>query len=171
MGEILLLLFLTWAAKHWVNTPPARGSGRARQPPQRQIPPARRPQLPPTQKPATPATQAPPPKLPQPSPAQAAKASTQAPPWPQAMPEGLPPWPAGWTPAQPPPAAVVTRAWQLLPTLWARGVGSKTVEQTAGTWYTYVATWMDPAKKMKGVVAFKPKGPAPRTAPQAKASA
>jgi len=73
------------------------------------------------------------------------------------MPVGLPPWPAGWTPAQPPPAAVVTRAWQLLPTLWKTGVGTKATEQTGGSWYTYVATWMNPAKTTKGVVAFKPK--------------
>lgn len=73
------------------------------------------------------------------------------------MPVGLPAWPSGWTPANPPPAAVVTRAWQLLPTLWARGVGTKATEQTGGSWYTYVASWMNAAKTTKGVVAFKPK--------------
>lgn len=82
------------------------------------------------------------------------------------MPSGLPPWPAGWTPAHPPPAAVVTRAWQLLPTLWAKGVGNRTTENTGGQWTTYVATWMNAAKTTKGVVAYKPKGGAVRTPPR-----
>ena len=28
---------------------------------------------------------------------------------------------------------------------------------TGGSWYTYVAAWMNPAKTTKGVVAYKPK--------------
>jgi hypothetical protein len=160
--ELIVLLLATWIAKHWQDSP-ARGSGRARQPPKRQIPPARR--LPPTQKPVTPAPVAKP-TLPQPSPVQATRNAAQPPPWPQAMPSGLPPWPAGWQPAQPPPAAVVTRAWQLLPTLWAKGVGNRTTEKTGNDWITYVATWMNAAKTTKGVVAYKPKPGAPRPAPR-----
>lgn len=170
MGEILLFMLMTWAAKHWSSSPP-RGNGRARQPPKRQIPPTRRKpapsKLPPTQAPA-PAASAPQPKptLPAPSPAQAVKNASQPPPWPQAMPSGLPPWPQGWQPAQPPPAAVVTRAWQLLPTLWQKGAGNRTTEKTGTDWITYVATWMNPQKTTKGVTAFKPKGGAPRTPPR-----
>lgn len=78
------------------------------------------------------------------------------------MPSGLPPWPQGWQPANPPPAPVVTRAWQLLPTLWQKGAGNRTTEQTAGQWITYVAAYMNPAKTTKGVIAYKPKGGAPR---------
>jgi hypothetical protein len=81
-------------------------------------------------------------------------------PWPQAVPKGLPPWPSGWTPDNPPPAAVVARAWQLLPTLWARGAGSTKVEQTAGRWITYMAA--KTAGNTKGVVAYRIKGGAPR---------
>lgn len=155
--ELIVLLLATWIAKHWKDSP-ARGSGRARQPPKRQIPPTRRP---PTVKPVTPEKK---PTLPQPTPLQATRNAAQPPPWPQTMPSGLPPWPAGWQPAQPPPAAVVTRAWQLLPTLWAKGVGNRTTEKTGADWITYVATWMNPAKTTKGVVAYKPKAGAPRPA-------
>jgi len=152
--EILVLLLASWIAKHWRdNNPPPRGSGRAPQPPVRRTPPARRP---PTIKPLPSAPEKPSP-VPVPAPAQAQKNKTTPPPWPQAMPVGLPAWPAGWTPATPPPAAVVTRAWQLLPTLWKTGAGTKATEQTGGSWYTYVASWMNPAKTTKGVVAFKPK--------------
>lgn len=88
--------------------------------------------------------------------AQQAKAASTPVPWPQAMPSGLPPFPTGWKPAQPPPAPVVTRAWQLLPTLWASGrPGARKTEQTAGNWYTYLAT--DMGKGKKGVTAWKPK--------------
>ena len=107
---------------------------------------------------AAPTTPAP---LPVPSPAQQVKIANTPPPWPQAMPSGLPPWPSGWTPANPPPSAVVTRAWQLLPTLWQYGPGTKKTEQTAGQWITYVAAYMNATKTMKGVVAFKAKDTAP----------
>jgi hypothetical protein len=115
-----------------------------------------------------------PPSLPQPTPAQAAQIANTPPPWPQAIPAGLPSWPTGWTPANPPPSAVVTRAWQLLPTLWAHGAGTKKTEQTAGQWITYVAAYMNPTKTMKGVVAFKPKpqaAPSPEPQPQPVANA
>ncbi len=95
--------------------------------------------------------------IPTPTPAQQVKNASTPVPWPAARPDGLPPWPSGWTPANPPPAAVVTRAWQLLPTLWAKGVGSQAVEKTGAEWITYVASYMNPTKTMKGVVAFRPK--------------
>jgi len=89
---------------------------------------------------------------------QQAKAASTPAPWPQAMPSGLPPFPTGWKPAQPPPAPVVTRAWQLLPTLWASGrPGARKTEQTAGNWYTYLAT--DMGKGKRGVTAWKPNEP------------
>lgn len=89
--------------------------------------------------------------------AQAQKQAAAAPvPWPQAMPAGLPPFPSGrWVPAQPPPPAVVTRAWQLLSTLWAHGAGTHKTEQTAGQWITYQA---QPMGQKKGVVAWKLRG-------------
>jgi len=148
---ILILLLAHWISKHWEKHPP-RGSGRAPQPR-----PGRTPGRRPTIKPVPPPKPPKPSPVPVPAPAQAQKNASTPPPWPQAMPVGLPAWPAGWTPAQPPPAAVVTRAWQLLPSLWAKGVGTKATEQTGGSWYTYVATWMNAAKTTKGVTAFKPK--------------
>jgi hypothetical protein len=81
-----------------------------------------------------------------------AAAKTTPPPWPQAKPNGLPPFPAGWVPHNPPPQAVQTRAWQLLPVLWKQGANARKSEQTAGEWVTYVAQAMG-AKK--GVVAYK----------------
>lgn len=80
-------------------------------------------------------------------------------PWPQALPGDLPPFPAGWTPAKPVTAAMVTRAFQLLPELWARGVGTWKAERTGTQWVVYQAQQMG-AKR--GVVAF-----VPRTAAQA----
>lgn len=123
-----------------------------------------RPQRPrPTQNATVPATSV----MPMPTPAQAAQVKKATPPWPQAMPAGLPPFPSGWQPAQPPPAAVVTRAWALLPVLWKGGQpGQRVTEQTAGNWYTYVASWMNAQKTMKGVVAYKPKGGAVRQPPK-----
>lgn len=60
--------------------------------------------------------------------------------WPSVMPPGLPPFPGpGWVPDSPPPAPVVSRAFQLLPELWGRGAGATATEQTAGRWITYVA--------------------------------
>jgi hypothetical protein len=86
--------------------------------------------------------------------AQAAAANAAPAPWPAATPSGLAPWPSGWEPDRPPPPAVVTRANQLIPILWRKGAGAKTVEQTAGRWITYVAS---PMGKLHGVVAFRQK--------------
>jgi hypothetical protein len=74
-------------------------------------------------------------------------------PWPQVVPKGLPAWPAGWQADNPPSSGVVTRAWQLLSSLWARGSGARQVEQTDGKWITYVATPMGGGKR--GVVAYR----------------
>lgn len=92
--------------------------------------------------------------------AQAAKRAAEAPrPWPQATPAGLPPFPGpGWKPAEPPPSAVVSRAWQLLSSLWAKGVGSWKAEQTGPSWYIYQARWTGPKADKKGVVAWRPSG-------------
>lgn len=74
-------------------------------------------------------------------------------PWPQAVPAGLPAFPGPqWVPDNPPGAGVVSRATQLIPTLWARGAGTFKCEQTAGRWICYRAT---PMGTKKGVVAFK----------------
>lgn len=102
----------------------------------------------------------------------ATAAKTAPPPWPQAAPNGLPPFPSGWVPDQPPPKAVQTRAWQLLPMLWKQGANARKTEQTAGRWITYVAQAMGPKK---GVVAYKvrpgalPTASPPPTGPQANA--
>lgn len=99
-------------------------------------------------------------------------AKTAPPAWPQAKPNGLPPFPSGWVPDQPPPKAVQTRAWQLLPELWKQGANARKTEQTAGRWITYVAQAMG-AKK--GVVAYKvrpgalPTASPPPTGPMANA--
>lgn len=101
--------------------------------------------------------------------AQAHNTSTQAPkPWPQAIPAGLPAFPSGWEYDNPPSAAVRTRAWQLLDTLWARGSGSTATELTAGSWKTYRAEITAGGKR--GIVAYRPKSgakpaPAPKPAP------
>lgn len=91
--------------------------------------------------------------------AKKAKAAASAPaPWPQQKPTGLPPFPSGWEPDQPPPAAVVTRAWQLLPILWKSGKpGGTSVETIKGRWITFQAQWHDKAKKKKGVTAYRVK--------------
>lgn len=84
------------------------------------------------------------------------KAAAAAPkPWPQAVPKGLPPFPAGWEPDTPPPAAVVTRAWQLLPVLWKRGKGATAVETIKGRWITFQAQLH--AGNKKGVTAYRVK--------------
>lgn len=77
-------------------------------------------------------------------------------PWPQAKPTGLPPFPSGWELDTPPPQEVITRAWQLLPTLWKRGKGATTVETTGGRWITYQA--QDHSGGKKGVTAYRVKG-------------
>lgn len=89
--------------------------------------------------------------------AQEIRAAVKAPaPWQAALPKDLPPWPAGWEPDTPPPSAVVTRAWQLLPVLWKQGKGSKKVETIKGRWITFVAA--DHGGGKKGVTAFRVKG-------------
>lgn len=119
------------------------------------------PQAPPVLPPGTPYSNASVPI----SPVQAAQAQT--PPWPQAAPtSGLPPFPGGWEPDEPPPPAVVTRAYQLLDQLWATGSGSRKVEQTGGRWITYRAEIVASGKK--GIVAYRVKGsahPVATTAP------
>ncbi len=97
--------------------------------------------------------------------AKAARVQTQAqsvpPPWPQAMPSGLPPFPGGWELDNPPPAPVVARANQLLPTLWSSGRAGQThTEQTAGRWVTYQAS--KTATGLRGVTAWRPR---PNAAP------
>jgi hypothetical protein len=89
--------------------------------------------------------------------AKKAKAAASAPaPWPQAKPTGLPPFPAGWEPDAPPPAPVVTRAWQLLPKLWKSGKpGGTAVETIKGRWITFQAQWH--GKNKKGVTAYRVK--------------
>lgn len=83
-----------------------------------------------------------------------------SPPWPQTIPAGLPAWPAGWEPDSPVGPGVAARAAALLPSLWSRGAGSRTTEQTSGRWITYVAT---PMGTKRGVVAYRLV--APPTAP------
>ena len=84
------------------------------------------------------------------------KAAQAAPkPWPQAVPKGLPPFPSGWEPDVPPPPAVVTRAWQLLPVLWKRGKGATAVETVKGRWITFQAQIH--AGNKKGVTAYRVK--------------
>ena len=85
-----------------------------------------------------------------------AKAASKVPtPWPAAMPAGLPAFPSGWEADNPPPPAVVTRAWQLLPTLWQQGAGARKTEFVGGRWITFVASMH--AGNKKGVTAFRPK--------------
>jgi hypothetical protein len=92
--------------------------------------------------------------------ARAADTAAKTPrPWPQVVPAGLPPFPGpGWKPAEPPPDAVVNRAWQLLSKLWSGGVGTFKVEQTGPNWYVYQARWTGPKADKKGVVAWKQSG-------------
>jgi hypothetical protein len=88
---------------------------------------------------------------------QAAKAARTPPPWPQVVPSGLPPFPsAGWRPASPVTSAMVSRAFQLLPQLWAHGEGTWKLEKTADKWVVYKAAMTlgaDHTSK-KGVVVF-----------------
>jgi peptidoglycan hydrolase-like protein with peptidoglycan-binding domain len=67
-------------------------------------------------------------------------------PFPSNKPNDLPPWPTGWCPDLPLPPEVIARGWQLVPTLWAKGEGTRTVEMTGGRWITYVATMVDGQK-------------------------
>lgn len=83
------------------------------------------------------------------------------PPWPAAVPAGLPPFPGpGWVPDSPPPPPVVSRAFALLPQLWAQGQGASKTEQTAGRWITYVARMIG---TKKSVIAYRLASPAPVT--------
>jgi peptidoglycan hydrolase-like protein with peptidoglycan-binding domain len=74
--------------------------------------------------------------------------SVPAGPFPSAKPEDLPPWPTGWCPELPPAPEVIARAWELLPTLWAKGEGTRTIEMTGGRWITYIATTVDATKSV-----------------------
>jgi peptidoglycan hydrolase-like protein with peptidoglycan-binding domain len=94
-------------------------------------------------KPTTPST-------PSPSPAPASTPSD----WVTASAPAELPWPSAWEPDVPAGPAVVARANALLPLLWGRGEGSRTTEQTAGRWTTYVATRMG---DKRGVVVFRPR--------------
>jgi hypothetical protein len=85
------------------------------------------------------------------------KAASKTPaPWRATPPTDLPPWPGGWEPDLPPPPAVVTRAWQLLPELWKKGKGTRKVETIKGRWIAFVAA--DHGGGKKGVTAFRVKG-------------
>lgn len=80
------------------------------------------------------------------------KAAATAPaPFPAVLPSGLAPFPSGWKP-HPRPGTVAVRAMQLLPVLWARGKGSRTVEKAGGEWVSFVAQETSPGKK--GVTAW-----------------
>ena len=158
MGTVAFLLFLMLAAKGQSG-----GFGSpAPQQPSAPVPPAGSPQQPP------PAAALPPPSAP-PAAQQAAqkaqaKAQAQPAPWPQVMPAGLPAFPAGWQADNPPPPAVVNRAWQLLADLWKSGKpGAYKTEQTAGRWITYQAQLH--AGNKKGVTAYRLRDPAGPVAP------
>jgi len=91
--------------------------------------------------------------------AQQTRAASTPAPFPQARPSGLPPFPGpGWKAAIPTNPAIVTRAQQLLPVLWRIGPGATQVEQTRGEWITYLATFMNPQKTIKGVTAHRLRG-------------
>jgi len=94
---------------------------------------------------------------------------TSAPPWPQEAPSGLPPFPgAGWQYDEPPPAAVVQRAGQLVSSLWSAGAGTFKIEQTGGRWIAYRAEQVRSGKK--GVVAYRVKSGAAKTNTKDRAS-
>ncbi len=79
---------------------------------------------------------------------------SNTPPWPQVTPTGLPPFPgSGWEYDEPPPAAVVQRAAQLVSQLWADGSGAYRIEQTAGRWIAFRAEIVRGGKQ--GVVAYR----------------
>jgi peptidoglycan hydrolase-like protein with peptidoglycan-binding domain len=78
--------------------------------------------------------------------------SVPAGPFPSVKPADLPTWPSGWCPDLPPPQEVIDRAWALVPTLWANGEGTRTLEMTGGRWITYVATTVD---GQKAVAAYR----------------
>jgi hypothetical protein len=80
------------------------------------------------------------------------QAARTPPPWPQALPSDLPAFPSGWTPASPVTAAMVSRAFALLPELWAHGELTWKPEKTGDRWVVYQARTMAAGKR--GVVAF-----------------
>lgn len=142
MGTVAFLLFLILAAR-------GQQQGASSQP----SAPVPRPQNQPPPTAALPPPSAPPAAQQAAKTAQA-KAQQQPQPWPQAMPAGLPPFPSGWQADQPPPAAVVNRAWQLLAELWKSGKpGAIKTEQTGGRWITYQAQLH--AEGKKGVTAYR----------------
>lgn len=96
---------------------------------------------------------------------QAQHRAQQLPPaWPVSIPTGLPPFPSGWEYANPVPAAVKARAWQLLDSLWAKGQGATATEMTGGEWIIYRAEIT--AGNKHGVVAYRTKYPiAPSLSP------
>jgi peptidoglycan hydrolase-like protein with peptidoglycan-binding domain len=82
------------------------------------------------------------------------QAARTPPPWPMVVPSDLPPFPSGgWKPASPVTSAMVSRAFQLLPTLWNFGAGTWKPEKTGPGWVVYQAVQMGPKR---GVVAFTP---------------
>jgi peptidoglycan hydrolase-like protein with peptidoglycan-binding domain len=81
--------------------------------------------------------------------------------FPSPAPASLPPFPSGWCFDEPPPQEVVDRAWALLPSLWAKGVGSRQIELVGGRWITFVATQMG---AQKGVTAWRAQNCAPAPA-------
>lgn len=90
-------------------------------------------------------------------------------PWPAPVPDDLPSFPAGWEFDRPLRPEVVARAAQLIPSLWARGLGARVVEFIGGRWVTFVAA--DHAGK-RAVEAYRvrrspPKAPPRRVSPQA----
>lgn len=106
---------------------------------------------------------------PKPRPQLPAGTQTSAPPWPQAVPSGLPPFPgAGWQYDEPPPAAVVKRAGQLVSQLWSGGAGTFKIEQTGGRWIAYRAEIVKSGKE--GVVAYRVKAAATNTKDRAQTS-
>lgn len=113
-------------------------------------PPGPRPQ-PESSKPAGPAPSKVPPAATSSNASKLAKYEPAA--WPQVVPKSVPAFPGpGWVPDVPVGPGVPARAAQLLQTLWAGGEGSSRIEQTAGRWIAYRATYIS---GKKGVVAYK----------------
>ena len=79
--------------------------------------------------------------------------------WPQVVPSSVPPFPGPeWEPDLPPPAAVQSRAAQLLRSLWEMGPGAHKVEKTGPRWLAYQAAYTG---GKKGVVAYRLRSQAP----------
>lgn len=152
MGALAMLMFLLFITQ---------SGGAEAAPAPAPAPPTPKPPARPPAAPLAPMPPWPTPK-PTPKPAAAAKPKPTAAPKPTPVstgptPAGLPKFPAGWEPDTPPSAAVVARAYALLPTLWKSGKpGAIKQEQTDGQWKTYQA--YSPAKGKRSVVAYRPKG-------------